>query len=88
MPLEELMKLYNYGRPAPAENNETDDAGSGKKDGQERLRDVRPEKNRHDKNGVNEGKTKSGEVRNMLSWMMQEVYRHLKSTLKLCVYCD
>lgn len=66
MPLEELLKLYNYGGPMAADNSEGDAVDSGKKVGhqQERLRDVRPEKNRHEKNGLASGtvKSKSTEV--------------------------
>ena len=63
MPLEELLKLYNYGGPAVAtDSNEADVKKSGHQ--QERLRDVRPEKNRQEKNGLASAgvKVKSTEV--------------------------
>ena len=53
--MEELLKLYNYGGgTTAADNSEGDSVDSGKKVGhqQERLRDIRPEKNRLEKNGL------------------------------------
>lgn len=54
MPLEELLKLYNYGGAMATDNRDGDADDSSKKVGhhQERLRDVRPEKNRNEKNGL------------------------------------
>ncbi len=74
MPLEELLKMYNYGAALAAETGEADAADSGKKVGPqpERLRDVRPDKNRQEKNGVAAaaaaaaaGKNKAAEVRHI-----------------------
>lgn len=64
MPLEELLKLYNYGGAphlaAPAAPN-PDKKSPAPPQVQERLRDVRPEKLRQDKNGVLASKPKSVE---------------------------
>ena len=68
MPLEELLKLYNYGgaNSGPPEPSAPSDSGASKRGGaapsQERLRDVRPDKMRQDKNGVAGSKTKNSEV--------------------------
>ena len=68
MPLEELLKLYNYGgaNSGPPEPSAPSDSGASKRGGaapsQERLRDVRPDKMRQDKNGVAGSKTKNPEV--------------------------
>ena len=70
MPLEELLKLYNYGgaaagAPAPTDGEAPSDSAprkSGAPSGQERLRDVRPDKARQDKNGVSGSKSKTAEV--------------------------
>ena len=68
MPLEELLKLYNYGgaNSGPPEPSAPSDSGASKRGGaapsQERLRDVRPDKMRQDKNGVVGSKTKNPEV--------------------------
>lgn len=67
MPLEELLKLYNYGgaNSGPPEPSAPSESGASKKSGgapsQERLRDVRPDKMRQDKNGVVGSKTKNPE---------------------------
>ena len=62
MPLEELMKLYNYGgaATAPPEAPEPEKKSEAAPS-QERLRDIRPDKSRPDKNGVS--KSKLGEVK-------------------------
>ena len=70
MPLEELLKLYNYGgaavgAPAPIDGEALSESApkkSGAGSGQERLRDVRPDKTRQDKNGVSGSKAKTAEV--------------------------
>ena len=68
MPLEELLKLYNYGgaavgAPAPTDGEALSESAPKKSgSGQERLRDVRPDKTRQDKNGVSGSKAKTAEV--------------------------
>jgi hypothetical protein len=67
MPLEELMKLYNYGgaAAAPPEAPEPDKK-SDSAPSQERLRDVRPDKLKADKNGVTKTKLADVSIQNEL----------------------
>jgi hypothetical protein len=66
MPLAELLKMYNYGGAAAAETESAAEAtDSGKRTGPpDRLRDVRPERSRHDKNEIDGSKRKPVDVRN------------------------
>ena len=84
MPLEELLKLYNYGGTVANDRNEGDAVDSGRK---ERLRDVRPEKNRPEKNGLASTaiKVKPTEVSLYENFYpLQDSHCRLNSSFKCC----